>query len=179
MEPQKTYTCRTREKRTLSITQTCPIDILECSNPLPYWRIPAKLKHSQVSILIQVATSGISQINFGKFQQGCETDQHNVARNNQDQKLGQTLKTLSKQDLYIIEHAINVYRNKIIQGTSCHLREYITDKMENTQGGWPFFHRQTKTFHYMNHDNQTSYKWNGENMLKEDINPWMMDIDNQ
>ena len=52
------------------------------------------------------------------IQQGCETDQRNVARNNQDQKLWQTLKTLSKQDLYIIEISHRPYLDQNNQ-TKC------------------------------------------------------------
>ena len=45
----------------------------------------------------------ITPINFETFQQGCEMDRRNLARNKEDQKLWQALKTLSKQDLDIIE----------------------------------------------------------------------------
>ena len=51
--------------------------------------------------------------------------------------------------------------------------------MKTSQEGWPAFHLQSKTFHFMNHLNQTSYKWNGENCLVEETNPWIMDIENQ
>ena len=57
-------------------------------------------------------------------------------------------------------------------------RGYCITKLE-TPLRCPAFHLQSKTFHYMNHANQTSYKWNGKICLMEDMNPCMMDIDNQ
>ena len=74
---------------------------------------------------------------------------------------------------------IHIYKNKIIQGTTCHLKEDTIKGMKTNKEGWPAFHLQSKTFHFMNHLNQTSYKWNGENCLVEETNPWIMDIDNQ
>ena len=76
-------------------------------------------------------------------------------------------------------YIICIPKGRIIQGTSCHLDEYINNKLQNNQGGWSAFHLQSKTFHYMNHIKQTSYEWNGQNHLSEDMNPWMMDVDTQ
>ena len=74
---------------------------------------------------------------------------------------------------------IHIYKNKIIQGTTCHLKKDTIKGIKTNQEEWPTFHLQSKTFHFMNHLNQTSYQWNGENCLVEETNPWMMDIDNQ
>ena len=76
-------------------------------------------------------------------------------------------------------YIICIPKDRIIQGTSCHLDEYINNKLQNNQGGWSAFHLQSKTFHYMNHIKKTSYEWNGEHHLPEDMNPWMMDVDTQ
>ena len=76
-------------------------------------------------------------------------------------------------------YTICIPKGRIIQGTSCHLDKYITNKLQNSQGGWPAFHLQSKTFHYMNHMRKTSYDWNGAHYLSEDMNPWMMDVDTQ
>ena len=76
-------------------------------------------------------------------------------------------------------YIICIPKDRIIQGTSCHLDEYINNKLQNNQGGWSAFHLQSKTFHYMNHIKKTSYEWNGEHHLSEDMNPWMMDVDTQ
>ena len=76
-------------------------------------------------------------------------------------------------------YTICIPKGRIIQGTSCHLDKYITNKLQNTQEGWPAFHLQSKTFHYMNHMRKTSYEWNGANYLLEDMNPWIMDVDTQ
>ena len=74
---------------------------------------------------------------------------------------------------------INIYKNRIIQGTSCHLEKDIIETMKNNHEEGAALHLQSKTFHFKNHLNQTSYKWNGENCLTEETNPWIMDIDNQ
>ena len=73
----------------------------------------------------------------------------------------------------------NIYKNKIIKGTTCHLEENFNEDIKSNHEGLPAFHLQNKTFHFMNHLNQTSYKWNEENCLVEETNPWIMDIDNQ
>ena len=76
-------------------------------------------------------------------------------------------------------YTICIPKGRIIQGTSCHIDKYINNKVQNIQGGWPAFHLQSKTFHYLNHTNQTSYDWNGGKYPTEDMNPWMMDVDTQ
>ena len=76
-------------------------------------------------------------------------------------------------------YTICIPKGRVIQGTCCHLDEYITNKLHNSQGGWSAFHLQSKTFHYMNHIRKTSYEWNGAHYLLEDMNPWMMDVDTQ
>ena len=76
-------------------------------------------------------------------------------------------------------YTICIPKGRIIQGTSCHLDKYITNKLQNSQEGWSAFHLQSKTFHYMNHMRKTSYEWNGAHYLLEDMNPWMMDVDTQ
>ena len=73
----------------------------------------------------------------------------------------------------------NIYKNQIIQGTTCYLEENIIEQIKSNHEGLTTFHLQNKPFHFMNHLNQTSYKWNGENCLVDETNPWIMDIDKQ
>ena len=73
----------------------------------------------------------------------------------------------------------NIFKNKIIKGTTCHLEKDINEGIKSNHEGLPAFHLQDETFHFMNHLNQTSYKWNEENCLVEETNPWIMDIDKQ
>ena len=50
-------------------------------------------------------TLSITPINFATFQQGCETDKDNLARDKGEQKISQILKTVPKQALDIIKVA--------------------------------------------------------------------------
>ena len=73
----------------------------------------------------------------------------------------------------------NIFKNRIIRGTTCHLEKDISEEIKSNHEGLPALHLQNETSHFMNHLNQTSYKWNEENCLVEETNPWIMDIDKQ
>ena len=75
--------------------------------------------------------------------------------------------------------ATNIYKNKIIKGTTCHLEKNISEEIRSDHEGLTAFQLQNKPFHFMNHLNQTSFKWNEEDCLVEETNPWIMDIDKQ
>ena len=75
---------------------------------------------------------------------------------------------------------MEIVKGQIIQGTSCHLYNYVMDQVDNIEGGWSSFHLQAKTFQRINQFNDFSYRMDHqENMEPKliDINPWMMEID--
>ena len=75
---------------------------------------------------------------------------------------------------------MDVSKDKIIQGTSCHMKDYVMDQVSSMEGGWSSFHLQAKTFQRFNQINDFSNRLNNTEdpgLQIQDVNPWMMETD--
>ena len=80
-------------------------------------------------------------------------------------------------------NTIYIGKNKIIQGTSCHMDNYVLEQIETMHGStkhekWAAYHIQAKMYQRMNYINNMAIRMEGQDkdgLEAEDINPWKMD----